>query len=77
MITLVQLENSQIQLQTHNLQTVSIAKLDMLAVLPHKLPWAEKIYARSTTKQLAFSAHIPLLVITGMNNIQIIKSDAL
>lgn len=59
------------------LQYIANRDLDMLAVLPHKLPWAEKIYARSTTKQLAFSAHIPLLVITGMNNIQIIKSDAL
>lgn len=58
------------------LQYITNRNLDMLAALPHKLPWVEKVYARSTTKQLAFSAHIPVLVVPGMDNIQIIKRDA-
>jgi len=57
------------------LQYIANRGLDMLATLPHRLPLIEKIFATSITKQLAFSAHIPLLFVPDISNIQPQKND--
>jgi nucleotide-binding universal stress UspA family protein len=45
------------------LQYIENRDLDVLATMPDRLMWFEKIFAKSITKQLVFSTHIPLLII--------------
>lgn len=45
------------------LQYIENRDLDILATMPDRLMWFEKLFAKSITKQLIFSAHIPLLII--------------
>ena len=51
------------------LQYIQNKKLNILATLPHKLHLVKKVFIKSVTKQMMFSAHIPLLVMPVMNNI--------
>lgn len=45
------------------LQYIENRDVDVLAILSHNLPWIQKAFHQSVTKQLIFSSHIPLLVI--------------
>lgn len=45
------------------LQYIENRDIDILAALPHKLVWIERLFAKSVTKHLIFSTHIPLLII--------------
>lgn len=56
------------------LQYIENREINLLATLPHRLQWIEKIVTgRSITKQLIFTAHIPLLIMPQMNNNHISK----
>jgi nucleotide-binding universal stress UspA family protein len=56
------------------LQYIQNRNLNILAMLPHRLHLIEKIFTKSITKQLVFSAHIPLLIIPDTNKINTINN---
>jgi nucleotide-binding universal stress UspA family protein len=49
-------------------QYVTVNNIDMLIAIPKKHGWLEGLFAPSHTKQLAFSAHVPVLCVQAVTS---------
>lgn len=43
-------------------------KVDMLAMMPHKYEWLERLFRKSETKDMIFHTHVPLLIIQEISS---------